>query len=460
MALYSPASVQSVDLNSTFHGRLDTLFRSTTLPAIIEILKDTGRFYCLTWTPETAPTPVHPFWDTDSYKSFEAICYFLIKQDDPGIRKELEAYVDIVKKAQWEDGYLSAYYTVHGPEKRFTNLRDDHELYTIGHLAEFAAGYYYLTGSHDLIDVVRRFVQLMHKTIIPKGAYDGHQELELALMRLYEITGDSLLLDTAGYLIQERGKSDSEGRIYFDHECIARGVDPVKDFRDKANFRFPRDYAYMQAHLPITEQKEIDGHCVRAIYWLTGALRYGLQTPDKSKDIVDKVHELFDGMVKTKMYLTGGLGAVARNEGFGPAYYLPDLRDAGGCYSETCASFAMVMICQQFLRAKLEARYGDLMEMNLMNCILGAVGMEGECLTIISLVCVLLMVCPQAPHSTTRTLWRPHLAIPGLGRSGSRSPAAHQTSSKLSVSWAQCNSQRGRTQLPFTCTSVRILRRR
>lgn len=377
MALYSPASVRSVDFTSPFYGHIDKLFRTTTILAIIDILKDTGRFYCLTWTPETAPSAVHPFWDTDSFKSFEAICYFLIKKDDRDVRKALDEYVEIVKKAQWPDGYLSSYYTVHGSKDRFTNLRDLHELYTIGHLAEFAVAYYELSGSKDLIDVIKRFVELMQKTIVPKGAYDGHQELELALLRLYEVTHDQLFLDTAGYLLRERGKYDNEGRNYFDHECLARGVDPAKDWREKANFRFPRDYAYMQAHLPLTEIKEADGHCVREVYWLTGALHYALLTPDKSQDILQTVHRIFDDMVKTKMYLTGGLGAVTRNEGFGPAYYLPDKRDAGACYSETCASFGMVVLCERMLRANLWSRYGDLMETNLMNCVLGAVGSDG-----------------------------------------------------------------------------------
>ena len=378
MALHTPASVRSVDFTSPFYSHLDSLFRSTTFPAIIKILKDTGRFYCLTWTPDSAPSAVHPFWDTDSFKSMEAFCYFLIKKDQPVLRKELDEYVEIVKKAQWPDGYLSSYYTVHGPDQRFTNLRDSHELYTIGHLAEFAVAYHALTGSHDLINVVRRFVELMHKTIIPKGAYDGHQELELALMRLYEVTHDQLFLDTCGYLLRERGKNDANGRIYFDHECVARGVDPETDFRDKANFRFPRDYAYMQAHLPMTDIDEVDGHCVRAVYWLTGALHYALHQPDTSKDILQTVHKLLDEMVTRKMYVTGGLGAVERNEGFGPAYYLPDKRDAGGCYSETCASFGMVVLCEQLLRANLWSRYGDLMETNLMNCVLGAIGTDGN----------------------------------------------------------------------------------
>ena len=378
MSLYSPAPVRSVKWISPFCQHYDHLFRSTTLPAIIDILKDTGRFYCLTWTPESAPSAVHPFWDSDCYKSFEACCYFLMHEENARIREALNEYVEMVKNAQWEDGYLSSYYTVHGPKDRFTNLRDSHELYSIGHLSEFAVAYLDLTGSKDLIDVCRRFVELMHKTLIPKGGYDGHQELELALMRLYEATSDSLFLDTAGYLVRERGRSDEKGEIFFDHEAFARGVDPYKDFREKANFRVPRDYGYMQARLPLVQNKEIEGHCVRAVYWLVGALHYALATPSDSEDILQAVHRLLDDMVDTKMYITGGLGAVARSEGFGPAYYLPDSREAGACYSETCASFGMVVLCERLLRANLWSRYGDLMENNFVNCVLGAVSMDGQ----------------------------------------------------------------------------------
>jgi uncharacterized protein len=276
--------------------------------------------------------------------------------------------------------YINSYYTLHEPQNRLTNLRDMHELYCLGHLAEFAVAYHALTGKYDLIDVCRRYVHLLYDTVIPKKGYCGHQELELALIRLYEVTNDDLFLDTAAYFIHERGQRDSDGQNFYDHECRARGIDPTADFRNRGNFRFPRDYAYMQAHKPLVEQPEIDGHCVRAVYFLTGALHYSLIRRERSEEILKAVERLFDDMTQRKMYVTGGIGAVARNEGFGPAYFLPDLQEGGGCYSETCASFGTMMLCERFLRDRLDSKYGDVMETALMNCVLGALATDGGCL--------------------------------------------------------------------------------
>lgn len=255
-----------------------------------------------------------------------------------------------------------------------------HELYCLGHLAEFAVAYYQLTGSRDLIDVMRRAVELVRKTVVPKGGYPGHQEIELGLLRLYEITGEEQFLDVAGFFITERGKVDENGQTYYDRESIARGSDPY-DFlgnETRAPFRFPRDYAYMQAHVPLVEQTSIEGHCVRAMYFLAGAAHYALLRPSETQDIQEAVHRLFNNTVNQKMYITGGIGSVARSEGFGPDYHLPDLQAGGGCYCETCASFGLIMLCERFLRQSLNGAYGDVMERALLNTVLGAVGLEGK----------------------------------------------------------------------------------
>lgn len=278
------------------------------------------------------------------------------------------------------NSYLNSYFTLHEPENRFTNLRDMHELYCLGHLAEFAVAYHTLTGSSDLIDVMRRAIALVRKTVLPRGGYPGHQEIELGLARLYEATGEDEFLDTAGFFIRERGRVDEAGQTYYDRESIARGADPY-DFLGsemKPSFRFPRDYAYMQAHVPIVDQTSIDGHCVRAMYYLTGAAHYALLRPSEAEDIRQAVQRLFDNTVNQKMYLTGGLGSVARSEGFGPDYHLPDLQAGGGCYSETCASFGLIVLCERLLRRSLDGVYGDVMERAFLNCVLGAVGLDGK----------------------------------------------------------------------------------
>ncbi len=223
-------------------------------------------------------------------------------------------------------------------------------------------------------------VELVREIVLPKGGYGGHPEIEIGLMRLYHITHDAIFLDTASFFIQERGRIDDNDQLYFDREAIARGGDPYdkRGSEMKPGFKKPRDYSCMQAHGPLTEQDTIEGHCVCAMYFLTGAADYTSTVPSKHQDIQFKVEQLFWNTVNQKMYITGGIGSVARNEGFGPDYWLPDLQAGGCCFSETCASFGLIMFCERLLRGSLRGIYGDTMERALMNCMLGAVGTDGK----------------------------------------------------------------------------------
>jgi DUF1680 family protein len=189
--------------------------------------------------------------------------------------------------------YINSYYTILGLPNRFTNLRDMHELYCLGHLAEAAAAYHSLTGSNDLITVVRRMVDLVRQVVVPKGGYPGHQELEIGLLRLYDITDDSVFFDTAEYFIRERGTRDAKDEIFFDREAFARGADPYEHLGTeyKAWFSKPRDYAYMQAHTPLVKQSTIEGHSVRAMYYLTAAQHYTLVGESETNDIKHRQHE-------------------------------------------------------------------------------------------------------------------------------------------------------------------------
>ena len=257
-----------------------------------------------------------------------------------------------------------------------------HELYQLGHLAEAAAAYCLLTGSHDLISVVRGMLELVRKIVFPRGGYPGHEEIEIGLLRLYEITGDEIFRESVGYFLRERGTPDEKGESYYDREAFERGADPYDHLGSEYRgwFRKPRDYAYMQAHIPLIEQETIEGHSVRAMYWLTGAQMYALCTPDDSAEVKESVRRLFDNTVNRKMYITGGLGSVERIEGFGPEHYLPDLNEGGCCYSETCASFALIMLCSRLLQGELKGVYGDVMERAFLNVILGSVGTDGNTL--------------------------------------------------------------------------------
>ncbi|KAL4888351.1 hypothetical protein BDV59DRAFT_188697 [Aspergillus ambiguus] len=211
-----------------------------------------------------------------------------------------------------------------------------------------------------------------------KHGYPGHQEIEIGLLRLYELTGDSLLLSLAEYFILERGKRDAHGESYYDQEAKARGADPYDGMGSemKSTYRFPRDYSYHQAHVPLVEQNEIKGHSVRAVYYLTAATDYVRLSGNRA--VQDAVDRLWRDTVDAKIYVTGGLGAMRQWEGFGPRFFMGDAEEGHTCYAETCASFGLINWCSRMLRLKLHSEYADVMETALYNGFLGAVGLDGK----------------------------------------------------------------------------------
>jgi DUF1680 family protein len=397
---YSPVSIEHVSITSPFWSRLQDRAGQVTIPAIIEAQKSANHWQCLTWK-EGHPIKPHPFWDSDIYKVTEAACYYLLKHpDDEALRAEVEAAVDMISAAQHPDGYINSYYTVRGIKQRWTNLRDMHELYCLGHLIEATVAYEILTHSGRLLAVATKALQHVDSIFGPeptkRQGYPGHQEIELALLRLHELTLDPLPLKLARYFILERGKhyDDKENtapeaeapEIYFDREARARGADPYEHMgsEHKPWYREPRDYAYQQADRPLAEQTELHGHAVRAMYYLTGATDLVRLLGDQDqavRKIKPALSRLWRDLVDSKLYITGGIGSVTQWEGFGDAYALPDL-ESQGCYAETCATFALIHWCHrlQHLDPRLELRseYADVMETCLYNAFLGAVSTEGN----------------------------------------------------------------------------------
>ncbi|GES64124.1 DUF1680 domain protein [Aspergillus terreus] len=378
---FTPGSVRDVAITSPFWSQMQACSRNNTIPAIIKAQKETGHWYCLTWK-EGHPVKPHAFWDSDVYKVTEAACYFLMTHEDAELRAEVEAAVDMIRNAQHPDGYINSYYTVRGIQNRWTNVRDMHELYCIGHLIEACVAYETLTGSGRLLEPVMKAVRHVDSVFGPeegkKHGYPGHQEIEIGLLRLYELTGDALLLKLAEYFILERGKRDAQGESFYDHEAKARGADPYDGMGTemRATYRFPRDYSYHQAHKPLVEQDEIMGHSVRAVYYMTAATDYVRLTGNRA--VQEAVDRLWRDTVDTKIYVTGGLGAMRQWEGFGPRYFLGDAEEGHTCYAETCASFGLINWCSRMLRLKLHSEYADVMETALYNAFLGAVGLDGK----------------------------------------------------------------------------------
>ncbi|CAK7237702.1 hypothetical protein SBRCBS47491_010088 [Sporothrix bragantina] len=294
----------------------------------------------------------------------------------------VEEAVDNIRAAQHPDGYINSFYTVKGLQERWTNLRDMHELYCIGHLIEATVAYETLTKSGRLLEpvmkVVRHIDSIFGAEPGKKRGYPGHEEIEIGLLRLYELTKEPLLLKVAQYFILERGTRDDKGQIYFDLEAWARGNDPddYHTFEMRPVYRQPRDYAYHQADCRLVDTDELKGHSVRAMYYLTAAT--DLVRLTGNDDIQSALTRLWRDMVDRKMYITGGLGSMRQWEGFGPSYVLHDTEEGGVCYAETCATFGMIVWCQKLLRLNLNSEYADIMEVGLYNGFLGAVGLDGE----------------------------------------------------------------------------------
>lgn len=198
-----------------------------------------------------------------------------------------------------------------------------------------------------------RYVDLLCNTFGPGSTqihgYPGHPEIELALLRLYDRTQDQKHLDLARYFITERGNPDGvDGQNYFVWEAQKRGDDPS---RRPAFYPEPQSLWYHQAHAPIASQPSVEGHSVRATYLLTAvADLLRIEKSQSNPDLHEALYRLWNNMVQRKMYLTGGIGAIPQWEGFGKDYFLPQGTDEGGCYSETCASIAVMMVAQRILQ--------------------------------------------------------------------------------------------------------------
>ncbi|NLG50630.1 MAG: glycoside hydrolase family 127 protein, partial [Chloroflexi bacterium] len=239
-----PVSLTQVRLGKAFWGPRQETNRAVTLPIEYEQSKKTGRIdvWRLDWQPGQ-PNKPHQFWDSDVAKWIEGAAYSLSTHPDPQLEALVDGVIDLIAAAQQPDGYLNSYYIVVEPEKRWTNLRDMHELYCAGHLMEAAVAHYRATGKRTLLDVLCKYADHIDRTFGPqpgqKRGYPGHEEIELALIKLYRATNERRYLELARFFIEERGRQP----YYYDIEAQERGETP-------ASYRFGQ-YDYNQAHLPV-----------------------------------------------------------------------------------------------------------------------------------------------------------------------------------------------------------------
>ena len=308
---------------------------------------------------------VQVFWDSDVGKWIEAASYALSHRRNADIETKIEAIINDFEAAQLPDGYLNCWYLGREPEQRWTNLRDNHELYNAGHMLEGAIAYYETTGRRRWLDIMERYVEHIRAKFGTepgkRRGYCGHQEIELALIKLYRLTGARKHLDLAAYFINERGKQPPH---FFDEEATARGDDPAK-------YWF-RNHEYSQSHKPVREQDKVVGHAVRAMYMYTAMADLAAELGDAALKLACET--LWNDVMETKMYVTAGLGPSAHNEGFTHDYDLPNQT----AYAETCASVALIFWAQRMLHLDLDGKYADVLELALFNGALSGLSRDGE----------------------------------------------------------------------------------
>ncbi|MAG13948.1 MAG: hypothetical protein CMN78_05075 [Spirochaetales bacterium] len=305
------------------------------------------------------------FQDSDLGKWIEAAAYLITVFGDPELESTVDDLASMMEEAQGEDGYLNTHFQIAEPEKRWSNLRDLHELYCAGHLIEAAVAYYHATGKKALLDVMERFADYIVSLYGPEDGkargYPGHEEIELALVKLWKTTGRQRYLDLARFFIKERGKEPS----FFIQEAIARNEEGLPAHAS-------RGLAYFQAHAQVEDQHEAVGHSVRAMYLYSGMADVARESGDQG--LVEACKVLWQSAVDRRMYVTGGVGSQSHGESFTFDHDLPNDR----AYTETCAAIGLVFFAHRMLLLERDSRYSDAMERALYNGILSGMAVDGE----------------------------------------------------------------------------------
>jgi DUF1680 family protein len=289
--------------------------------------------------------------DSDVYKALEAIAYSLKNHPDATLEKKADEWIDKIAAAQLQDGYIGTYYSLGRMGERWTDM-SMHEDYNGGHLMEAAVAYYNATGKRKLLDVAVKFADHFDSLFGPGKRHwvTGHQELELALVKLYGVTKDKKYLNLARWLLEERGHKYAKGYTWTDW----------------------KDTAYAQDVVPVRDQKEITGHAVRAMYMYTGAADVAALTGDQG--YMDAMNAVWQDVVFRNMYITGGIGSSGSNEGFSNDYDLPNEQ----AYCETCASVGMVFWNQRMNLLTGDSKFVDVLERSLYNGARDGLSLSGD----------------------------------------------------------------------------------
>lgn len=300
-----------------------------------------------------------PYDDAEVYKVLEGAAYLLSVQKDASLEEYCDGVVDLICSAQEPDGYLQTNFTIHNPlhpwyggEKWKSDWNLSHETFNVGELIEAGIAYYQATGKDKLLNCARRAADNMLSVFNEKGIRmaPGHAVVEMALVRLYELTHEERYLQGCKFFLDCRG---------------------IRKF-DATSSDLRVNGKYWQDHLPAVEQRTAEGHAVRALYFYSGMADWVRYSGDQAYETA--VTAIWENIASRKLYITGGFGARDNNEAFGEDYELPN----ASAYCETCASVAGSMFCLRMFRLHGEAKYVDMMERALYNTVLDGYGIAGK----------------------------------------------------------------------------------
>lgn len=365
--------LHQVRITDPFWARYQRLMLDVTLPHIWKQIVETGRLKNFHRAAGKAEGDFEGMWfnDSDIYKYAEACAYALATGDSKQVRAELNEAIEAVQAAQMEDGYLNTFFQVRHPDMRWRRLDIMHEMYCGGHLLEAAVAVYECLGDRRLLDVAIRFVDHVMERFGPdkKVGYCGHEEFELGLIRLARATGDDKYRDYARWMVEARGHRPSP----FEPELTDEESWKMLDFRGSLLLKDGKySGEYSQDHAPIREHTEVVGHAVRAMYLYIAAA--DLADGQEDKELETALVKVWESLTKRRMYVTGGIGPSAHNEGFTGDFDLPNFTS----YAETCAAIGLVIWGHKMLEVTGIADYADVMERALYNAVLPGISLSGD----------------------------------------------------------------------------------
>lgn len=341
------------DIGGFFQERIDAVSTNTARICLDQCEK-TGRLanFRRAAKREEGPFQGRYYNDSDVYKVLEGIAYLLMHKRDAALEAEADAIIDDICAAQWEDGYLNTYFTLTKPEARWTDMAM-HEDYCIGHMIEGAIAYFQATGKDAWLNTAIRAAEHMMSLFGPgkRPWVVGHQEPELALVRLWRLTGRAEFLDFSAWLIEQRGKGHLQSAAFL-------------------RMKFNPDY--VQDDVPARSLFKVVGHAVRAMYYYSAIADIAMIRGDE--ELRQSLLRLYDNVVPANLYLTGGIGQEAHHEGFTRDFHKPNLT----AYCETCASIGMAFWNQRMNLLEGDAKYADLVETELYNGILSGISLKGD----------------------------------------------------------------------------------